>query len=275
MRFTSPTTNASFTITSGAAWPIIVLQTDGSGPHVWNWEIAWGTFKKSGIENSLSNSWDAGSVVTNYGGIVTVRARANDQIAVITLKIKGTNPSGTEVRQYLNGKPNSDGFDKILQQESGWRHFNPSGEPIKSFDDGYGMCQLTTPAPSFEQVWNWKSNVEGGLKLFADKRTIAIGYLSQNNRTYTSDQLKYEAVCRWNGGAYHEWDDKAGNWVRHPNILCDSATGNIGWDMTDEENKGKTESELHTRDSGSYGGSPPASSHWKYSGICYADKVLG
>ncbi len=164
---------------------------------------------------------------------------------------------------------------KVLREESGWQHFNATGEPIRSFDNGYGMCQLTRPAPSFEQVWNWKLNVEGGLKLFADKRTTAMGYLSQSNRTYTSDQLRYESICRWNGGSYHEWDEKAGKWVRHPNILCDSTTGNIGWDMNDDENKGKTESELHKRDKGTFGGAPSTEAHWKYSGVCYADKILG
>lgn len=275
MKFTSPIANTSFTITSGADWPSIVFETDGTGAHTWNWEVSWGTFKKSGSEVSLSNRWDAKSSVTNYGGTLTVRVQANNQAALIAVKIKGKNPSGAEVLQFLTSKPNSDGFDKILQQESGWRHFNASGEPIKSFDGGYGMCQLTFPVPTFDQIWHWKLNVEGGLKLFSDKRTTAAGYLSQNARTYTNDQLKYETVCRWNGGSYHEWDEKAGKWVRHPNILCDSATGNIGWDMSDDKNKGKTESELHARDSGSYGGSPSDGAHWKYSGVCYADKVLG
>jgi hypothetical protein len=275
MRITSPIANASFTITSGPDWPSIVFQTDGTDAHVWNWDISWGAFKKSGNVTTQSNSWDATSVVTNYGGTLTVRVQANNQIDIVMVKIKGTNPSGVEVQQFLSAEPNSDGFDKILQQESGWRHFNPSGEPIKSFDNGYGMCQLTTPPPTFEQVWNWKLNVRGGLKLFADKRTAAIAYLSQNNRSYSNDQLKYETVSRWNGGSYHEWDETAGKWVRHPNILCDSATGNIGWDMNDEQNSGKTEAELHSRDKASYHGAPPAGSHWKYSGVCYADKVLG
>jgi hypothetical protein len=264
-----------FTITSGTDWPSIPFETDGTGLHAWNWEISWGAFKKSGIANSPSNVWDAKSVITNYGGTLTVRAQANNQVAIITVKVQGTNPSGAEIDQFLSTQPNSDGFGKILQQESGWRHFNATREPIRSFDNGYGMCQLTSPVPTFEQVWNWKLNVAGGLKLFADKRTTAITYLSQNKRSYSNDQLRYEAVSRWNGGSYHEWDETAGKWVRHPNILCDSATGNIGWDMNDEENKGKTESELHTRDKGSYGGSPPAGAHWKYSGVCYADKVLG
>jgi hypothetical protein len=213
--------------------------------------------------------------VVNYGGTLTVRAAAGKDTVSISVKIKGTNPSGTEVSTYLGTKQNADGFDKLLDHESHFKNFNAHGEPVKSFDNGYGMCQLTTPTPTFEQVWNWKLNIDGGLALFATKRATAVTYLSQNGRTYTNDQLKYETVCRWNGGAYHTWDDKAKAWVRNPNILCDSATGNIGWDMTDAENKGKTEADLHKRDAASYSKPPQSGAHWKYSGVCYADAILG
>jgi hypothetical protein len=275
MNITSPIGNSVFTITSDPTWPSISFQTDATGPHVWNWRVVWGAFSQSGIANTPSNQWDAQTVVTNSGGIITVTAQAGNQTAVAVVKIKGTNPYPTDLTQFLASMPNSAGFDKILIQESHCRHFNLVGEPIKSFDNGYGMCQLTTPAPSCEQVWNWKSNIVGGLALFAEKRTAAVNYLSQSGRSYTENQLMYESVCRWNGGSYHEWDNTKSFWVRHPNILCDSTTGNIGWDMTDAENIGKTEAQLHHRDGGSYIGKPGANAHWKYSGVCYADKVLG
>ena len=276
MNITSPAgNNAVFTITSDPNWPSIAFQTDATGPHTWNWKIAWRSFSHSGVANTESNQWDAQSAVTNYGGTLTVTARSGDQRAVSVVRIIGTNPSQNDVTQFVASKPNSDGFDKILIQESHCRHFNARGEPIKSFDNGYGICQLTTPAPSFEQVWNWKSNIEGGLALFASKQTAATNYLGQSGRNYTPDQLKYESVCRWNGGSYHEWDSTKSLWVRHPNVLCDPATGNIGWDMTDPENTGKTEAQLHQRDSASYSAAPGPNSRWKYFGVCYADKVLG
>lgn len=275
MRITAPVPNASFVITAAAEWLSMPFTTDGSGAHNWNWEIKWGTFRKSGIASTATNTWDASDVVTNLGGTLSVRVTAGTDVASVTVTIKGTNPIAADVTSFLNTKPNSDGFDKILQHESGCRHFDVKGEPIKSFDNGYGMCQLTTPVPSYEQVWNWKMNVEGGLSLFSTKRRTAITYLSQSNRSYTQDQLRYETVCRWNGGSYHEWDATAAKWVRHPNILCDSKTGNIGWDMTDPENAGKTEAQLHARDKDTYRGTPPDGAHWKYSGVCYADSVLG
>ena len=274
MKITSPLPNAVFTITSGAAWPSIPFQTDATGPHLWTWKITWKTFTQSGMGNSPANIWDAKAAIADLGGTLTVTAKAGPNTATVNITIKGTNPAPAEATQFLGTLANSAGFDKILSHESKFHHFNAAGEPIKSFDNGFGMCQLTTPTPSFKQVWNWKANVQGGLALFATKRAAALTYLTQSNRTATEDQIKYEAVCRWNGGPYHTWDAKAG-WVRNPDILCDPATGNIGWDMTRAENTGKTLADLHKRDSATFSHAPGATAVWKYAGVCYADKVLG
>lgn len=275
MKFTKPVHNAVFTITSTPTWPSVVFTTDATGPHTWKWTIHWGPHKQTGTVPTPGNTWDAQTVITNYGGTLTVHVTAGKHSASIAVAIKGTNPSAADVTAYLATKSGADGFDKLLEHESKFHNFNAHNEPVKSFDHGYGMCQLTTPVPTFEQMWNWKSNIDGGLALFAAKRTAAIQYLSQSGRSYTADQLKYETVCRWNGGSYHVWDSKSGAWVRNPNILCDSATGNMGWDMTDAENKGKTEAVLHKRDKADYSKPPAAGAHWKYSGVCYADAILG
>jgi hypothetical protein len=274
MKFIKPQMNQSFMITSAPDWPSILFQTDQTGPHKWSWTIKWGQFIKSGTATTQNNSWDAKEAISNCGGTLAVRADANKASAQISVLIRGQNPSSADVDNYLRGNVGNAGFEKIIAQESRYKHFNSSNEPIKSFDGGYGMCQLTKPVPTFEQVWNWKLNVAAGLVLFGAKRTSAITYLSQSGRSYTTDQLKYETVCRWNGGSYHEWDSTSGGWIRHPNILCDSKTGNIGWDMADDQNKGKTEEQLHKRDSGGYS-KHAKDAHWKYFGPCYADHVLG
>lgn len=67
-------------------------------------------------------------------------------------------------------------------------------------------------------------------------------------------------------------------WIRKKNILCDSQTGNIGWDTNKDSNKDKTESQLHERDKDTYkkGKEGQSDKHvWMYSGVCYADHVLG
>ena len=163
MKFKSPTLNASFAITSGPVWPSVAFETDATGAHTWTWAIQWGSFKKSGTVQTPGNTWDAQTVIANFGGTLTVGAAAGKDSASITVKIIGTNPSAAEVNTYLATKPGSDGFDKLLQHESGFKNFKDNGEAVKSFDNGYGMCQLTSPPPSFEQKWNWKLNVDGGL----------------------------------------------------------------------------------------------------------------
>ena len=280
MKLTSPKADAKFLISSAAEWPAIAFETDGGGPHEWRWSIVWNNFKKSGIAHTPGNRWDARTELTNYGGMLTVNAQAGEagkppQVsAAITVNLIGTNPSEAEATAYLATKADGKGFDKILKQEAGFRHFK-NGEPIQSFDNGYGMCQLTKPVPAFEQIWNWKLNIDGGLVLFAQKRALALAHLAQSGRSYTAEQLTHEAVCRWNGGSYHEWDAGPGAWVRVRAILCDLKTGNIGWDMTKPANQGKTETELHARDSGTYNRPPGADANWRYSGVCYADHVLG
>lgn len=285
LRITSPTPNAVFTITTEPAWPALQFQTNASlspGQKLtWSWKIQWDRFSKQGKEQTTTSSWNAQSVlfqtltagvITNLGGNLAVQVTGPGGSAHCPVRIKGTNPTAAEVTQFLASQPNSTGFDLILNHESHMKHFNAHGEPIKSFDHGYGMSQLTNPPPTYEQAWNWKLNIAAGLTLFQAKQASAIAYLSQNNRTYTQDQLIRETICRWNGGSYHVWNGQA--WVRPTNILCDSRTGNIGWDLNNSANTGQTEAQLHSRDSGSYGSPPGASAHWRYFGVCYADQLM-
>lgn len=272
MNITKPAANTVFTITAEPSWPSIVMETDRQGPHTWDWTLAWDKFSASGTASTPGNAWDARTVAADRGGTLTVKATAGGQSATVAVRLVGKNPTKADVASYVAAKPDGEGFEKIVEHETHSQHFGTNGEPKKSFDKGYGICQLTNPAPTFEQVWNWRRNVDAGVVLFAEKRKAARTYLSQSGRTFTDLQLRFEAVCRWNGGAYHRWDGT--RWVRNPNVLCDSTTGNIGWDMTDPENAGKTEAQLHARDS-PYTGPPGPDAHWKFFGICYADRVLG
>jgi hypothetical protein len=210
----------------------------------------------------------------NLGGLLTVKATGPSGVDSIAVKIAGTNATAGAITAYLASNPDSAGFDRILQHESQMTHFDAQGEPKKSFDNGYGMCQLTNPVPSYEQCWNWKMNVDGGLALFAAKRQAAIRYLSQNGRSFTDDQATREAVARWNGGAYHVWSSDKNAWIRNPAVLCDSKTGNIGWDVTKPANQGQSEATLHARDAAKYRHGPGPSDAWGYFGVCYADQIL-
>ena len=275
MEFVKPKQAEIFTISSAPDWPTIEFQTNATGSHVWTWTVTWDVFKESGTATTLDNRWDAKQAITNLGGTLSVTAKAAKEQASISVTVKGTNPTAIEVTQYLTTQPNSAGFEKIIAHENKYKHFTRKDEPAKSFDAGYGMCQLTKPRPSFAETWNWKLNVNGGLDLFGKKRTAAISYLSAQKRAYTTEQLKYETVSLWNGGYYHEWSAEAGAWVRKATITCDTGTGNIGWDMTKPENKGKPEAELRARDKGEYGAGRKDGALWGYYGVCYADRVLG
>ncbi len=292
MRIIAPAANARFSIAADGTAPTLVAQTDGEGPHEWSWSLAWLSFRRSGRVQTADNRLDFAPLITNLGGRLEITARtvpaaptfrpgappsgqrpAGIAAAAVRVRIIGENPTPQQVSDYLATKPNSDGFGAIIAHEAHSRHFTAAGEPIKSFDNGYGMCQLTSPAPTFEQCWSWKLNVDAGLALFAQKRAAAVRHLSQSNRTYSASQLRYEAVARWNGGPYHTWDGRA--WARNPDVLCDAATGNIGWDMTLPANAGQTARQLHDRDTGSYRRGRRDGDPWRYSGVCYADAILG
>lgn len=273
MLIVSPKANTAFTIDSDTVLPMIDVQTDAPGSHVWDWSIVWGTYSRKGQLKSTDGCVSFQPALTDLGGVLTIRATAGKASATTKIKIIGTNPAAHQVQAYLATKANSAGFGAIIEHETHYKHFTAAGEPKKSFDNGYGICQLTTPAPTFEQCWNWKRNIDAGLALFAQKVRAATTYLSQQGRTYTPDQLQREAVSRWNGGAYHTWDGKA--WVRNPDILCDTRTGNMGWDMTNPDNAGQTEAQLHKRDQADYRGGRTKGDPWIYSGVCYADALLG
>ena len=273
MTITEPAPNATFAITTLPLWPSIVFKTDARGPHTWDWTIAWDVFSVGGTEMTASGIWNAAAVIGNRGGRLTVKVTAGGVSATITVSIRAVNPSVTEVTSYLNSRPNSDGFGAIVAHETNTVHFKNSA-PLKSGDSGFGICQLTNPRPTFEQVWNWKLNIDAGLALFAQKRAAAMAFLGQDGRAFTNDQLRRETVCRWNGGAYHRWDDQARHWIRNPDILCDRQTRNIGWDMTNAANAGKTEADLRTRDH-PYAVPRPAGARYNFFGLCYADRVLG
>ena len=251
-----------------AKGPRIKLETAITGAHSWSWTIRWKTFSQSGGMSTAVGRFELDAMV---GGDLSVQLLAGGRSFVFNAPIIGQNPTHDAIRSYVNGKPDADGFLDIIMHESKGKHFNLAGQPIESFDHGFGLCQLTRPAPTYEQVWNWKRNIDAGLTLFADKRRIARNFLSSHG-SYTPDQLKRETVARWNGGPYHSWDGS--KWIRRPNILCDGKTGNIGWDMSDPDNAGKTASELRARDQSTYRRGHQNTDEWNYFGVCYADALL-
>src|SRR5262245_66295349 len=100
MNFTKPAPNSLLTIGADAVWPSVTFQTDGSGPHTWQWKVAWDQFMVTGTATTSANVWDATSVLTNRGGTVTVTATAGVPAATISIRIKATHQAANDVAQY-------------------------------------------------------------------------------------------------------------------------------------------------------------------------------
>lgn len=292
-----PADGSIFNLTDQAELPEITFEIRGHDDNElsWSWDIEWEakvsglkeqarkntvlqTFNLSGSLVARNNSWVVEFSGEVLGGRLTVGVTNGRESIKRTVTIKGVNPSKELVAQYIAELEDMEGFEKLLEQETNTKHFiNLDGEPIAAFDKGYGITQMTNPAPSYEQVWNWKANILGGSAIYKEKVAAAKKYLGQKDREYTDDQLKHEIFSRWNGGVYHQWDEVEKVWVRKRNLLCDSATGNIGWSMNKVKNEGKTEAELRERDKEKYkdGSKGQSADHpWQYSGVCYADHVL-
>lgn len=281
-------------ISASPAFPDITfeIQTTQPGPYEWRWSIQWGaqvsglresaprgklvrTFTASGQAQTSAPSWkaDLGEIL---GGTLTIEVTAGSERFKRSVFVVGTNPSKAEVEAHIATIPDLKGFAALLEQESRCKNFiNADGEPVVAFDKGFGMTQITNPAPSYVQVWDWKQNISAGSSLYKSYQKEAKRLLDKHP-PYTDEMLINETYARWNGGGYYTWDAKAKAWARKENILCDSATGNMGWNMDNAANSGKAETDLHERDKGVYkdGKSGQSKDHaWKYSGICYADHV--
>lgn len=291
-----PAENEIFYIDEEAKFPNInfEIDLDTNEKCVWTWDIKWAA-ATSGLRESakrgrtikkwsekgkktLGNSfWTADLNNNCLGGTLTVSVKVGDKIFRRSVRILGTNPVEDKVRAYIATFDDAPGFERIVAKESKYKQFiNADREPVVAFDGGYGLTQLTNPKPKYNEAWDWKANIRTGIELYRTKRKEAKNYLAggkNGKRSYTKEQLQLETWCRWNSGRYHEWDEKNKKWIRNPTILGDSETANIGWDLKKDENKGKTEKELHNRDKDEYSKPPTKESSWRYSGIVYADNI--
>lgn len=156
---------------------------------------------------------------------------------------------------------------KIFTQESRYRQFYSDNQPLTSFDNGYGLGQLTNPVPSYEQIWNWKSHVLEILKTrIPNARRIAKDYLDKHPG-YSQEELDLETLTAYNGipkkQRYHVWDEKSKKWIINQDVVCDPDQSNKGWLATEEENKNKSLDELKKNKK-----SKPF-----YTGRCYAEHI--
>jgi len=91
------------------------------------------------------------------------------------LQVTGTNPS---VARLAAAAPNNGAFRKLMRVESGLIQFLSPTCPYFSRDNkgGCGLCQLTYPPPTEDQIWSWKENINGGWALYQEKESTARKY---------------------------------------------------------------------------------------------------
>ena len=197
------------------------------------------------------------------GGLAISVNYANSNTMLMNLKIYGSNPDKETLKSLLTPPPDNrfdPSFDQVIAyMETNvtnkglvqfWHQFDTStapmggpvdalgnpitGLPLHSKSDccGYGAMQLTNPAPTIDQLWDWVSNINGGKQVITSKYTQAKAYLDQHP-SYTVPMLEEETYQRYNTG--HFWCWKGSQWVQCPptgygkqamGILNQVSTGN-------------------------------------------------
>lgn len=257
-------------------------------PYEWEWAISWtaeackqsdgkkrfaakkkAVFSRTGKFKSEEKRWKA-DLTDVLGGDLIVKVKSGSTLFARKITILGKNPSKemliSEIDLYPD-KNNGNLAKKIFNQESRYRQFYSDNAPLTSFDNGYGLGQLTNPAPTYEQIWNWKSHVsEVVQKRIPSARTTAKNYLDKHPG-YTQEQCDLETLAAYNGipkkQRYHNWNETDKKWVVNENVVCDPDQSNKGWIMTEDANKEKKLPDLKSNKE-----SKPI-----YTGRCYAEHI--
>lgn len=295
-KWVRPEKLSTYYIDENALLPDVLfeIETSDPGPFLWKWEMKWDakvsgiresskrgallkTYKKSGASTSSEKTWKMQFGGKILGGILSVEVETGKELFKRTIYLKGKNPSRELIKEYSDSLDGTAGFDKILFHEAHGKNFiNADGEPVVSFDKGYGITQMTNPAPTYEQCWSWKENIKGGSAIYISKRKLAKTYLkSEGKGNYSEEELQNETYSRYNGGSFYVWDDAQKKLVAR-NYVCDPQVANIGWNAANESNKDKSPEELHDRDKDTFklGKKGQSEDHpWDYTGVCYAKAV--
>ncbi len=225
--------------------------TSASGDQITIWEVPFtssagkfefkGEFYKKGGCDIVVNNWMDGEDVFT-GGIVNIKVIAKNEIgivldsAIVTGRtLLGENPNSESVLNYAS--PNE--FKAIVKAESRTMQFNINskdryytkikkrllgskysrkGYPIYGPPSGFGLSQLD-PNASEKQLWNWKSNIEGGKVKYYDFKKYAENYMKKHPPTI--EELLKETYQYYNSGYkhnYYTWDNEFKKWIKNSKI---------------------------------------------------------
>jgi hypothetical protein len=256
-----PESCQTFYIDEDAKFPDIVfeIKTEEPGPYHWEWTISWmpeacpqaegkkrfkakhsTAYTKKSSFDSDEKKWQSnlGAVI---GGDLIVKVKVGSTTFVRKVSVLGKNPTKEKILAELDaGKTKEDNelVKKIFTQESRYRQFYSDNQPLTSFDNGYGLGQLTNPVPNYEQVWNWKEHVNEILnKQMPWHRKRARKYLDEY-KNYTQDMLDLETLASYNGWSheqhYWNWNSSTKKWEVNSDVVCDPDQSNKGWQKTSE-----------------------------------------
>jgi hypothetical protein len=285
-----PPSCTTYFISVDAVFPDItfVFASDFEGPYEWSWDIRWTVeacpqasgkkrfkskktkiYTKQGSFTSSEKKWkaDLGAVI---GGVLTVKVKAGSVTFLRRVIILGKNPAEEKIQLELNTyledfKKEVAISKKIFRQESHFRQFYSDDMPLVSFDNGYGLGQITNPEPTYEQVWNWKAHVKQVVASFVkDLRKKSERYFSSHAGA-TEDQIDMETLVFYNGANHHYyvWSEDSKSWVVNSNVVCDPTQSNKGWNMTDSKNEKLSLVDLQGK----------KGAEAIYTGRCYAEHI--
>ncbi|MGA9509363.1 MAG: hypothetical protein WBV55_12170 [Candidatus Sulfotelmatobacter sp.] len=228
IRIISPADNTSFriepgTAATGAQMPVIMAEAGitGEAPDqssstrfIWLVRIH---FQCSDYGNGLDKEITDEFQLTSVGGkcaITFPHVRGGDLTITVNadlptgryektikgLKIRGVNPT----RHEINAACGVEALQKICCHESRRRQFDAAAEegvsdcPLFSGDGlgGVGLMQITNPAPTDDDHWDWRANISHGVQVFNSKRVTAKRY---PGRVRGSAEFR-ELVRRFNAG---------------------------------------------------------------------------
>ncbi len=183
----TPTYEWSATLTfNGGVPPTKTFLAEGDRPSIRSCGPRPGTPTPGAFRSRMS-----GAVSSRYTSS-PVWGGATHEATLGSLLIAGTNPTPTAIRAFADSiGATKVRFRKQLRQESSLQQFRPPELWPKYSSDrlgGVGLAQITRPAPTADQVWNWKENIRAGWALYKEKERNARAYPAAVRR---SDEFRH------------------------------------------------------------------------------------
>lgn len=177
----------------------------------------------TGSSTSIDYDIEFGSPA--QGGLfkIAIAATIKDKYGVfasslnLVSSVRGENPNKETIKNRLGSLT----MQILAYKESRFRQFNSKNLPIFGPPRGFGVMQIDTPPATARQLWDWADNIAAGVALFKEKEADAKGFPARERKRafpeatdFTPEQLKLEAVQRYNGGSYWAWNDSEKKWIR-------------------------------------------------------------